>query len=133
MQEIHMPVSCTEATANPKPYFLQWAEGVHEGSTKAGFDPSVSKRLPELLHNAGFTNIQVQWQNWPVGPWPKGAKNKRMGQWWAEDMKRGPRSTGAMFTRLLGWTQEAFHGLIDKVEQEITEQKKHMWVEMWVL
>lgn len=130
LHEIHVPAGCTEASADPKPYFVEWSEGLRDGGLKTGLDFSAPKKLEGLLHEAGYINVTVQWQHWPVGTWAKGAKNKHIGRLWAEDMKHVSRNTAAMFTRVLGWSAEEFEVFAAKIANEINEGKKHMWVEM---
>lgn len=120
----------TAATADPEPYFVRWSEHMREGGALAGFDLSVPKNFSSLLADAGFVNVQIQWQNWPIGTWAKGAKNKHIGYWWGEDLKTVSRSAGAMFTRVLGWKQEDFDELAAQAVREIEEQRRHMWIEV---
>lgn len=130
LHEIHIPAGCTQETSNPKPYFVEWADYLCEAGVKVGLEFSAPKKLRGYLQDTGFTNINVKWQNWPVGPWAKGAKNKEIGHWWAEDMKDVTRNTGAMFTRVFGWKPEEYEVYAAKIANEITAQKKHVWVEM---
>lgn len=130
LHEIHVPAGCTEASADPKPYFVEWSELLRDGGLKTDLDFSAPKRLPGLLHETGYTNITVQWQHWPVGPWAKGAKNKHIGRLWAEDMKHVSRNTAAILTRVLLWSAEEFEVFAAKIANEIDDGKKHMWVEM---
>lgn len=130
MHEISPPAGCTAATADPKPFFVQWTDHFIEGGKHTGHDFVAPKRMHTLLQEAGFVDISVKWMNWPLGPWAKGAKNKRIGRWWAEDMKELTKGSGAMFTRVLGWTQEEFDVLAAEIAREIDGQKRHMWIEM---
>lgn len=128
--EIHCPIRCTEATGTPKPYFVQWSEGLLEGGAKVGLDFAAAQRLGPLLQAQGFVNINVKWQNFPVGVWAKGSKNKAIGKLWAQDMKEVSTNTAAMFTRVLGWKAEEFEVFATNIANEINEGKKHMWTEM---
>jgi hypothetical protein len=130
LHEIHTPCGCTEGTANPKPYFCDWAENLLAAGYQIGLDFSAPKKLRGYLHDAGFSNVNVKWQNWPIGQWAKGARNKEIGKWWAEDMKDVVRTTGAMFTRVLGWKPEEVEVYAANIANEIDGGKKHMWVEM---
>jgi hypothetical protein len=38
----------------------------------------------EQLQTAGFKNLYLQWVKWPIGPWPKGRKNKLLGELFAK-------------------------------------------------
>lgn len=86
--------------------------------------------MDALLQDAGFVDVTVRWMHWPVGTWAKGARNKEIGRWWAEDMRDVTKSTSAMFTRVLGWSQEEFDEYHLKIAEEIDRQEKHLWNEM---
>ena len=108
---------------------MQWSQNLVDAGKKVDFDFSAAKKFGKYLKEAGFEDITIKWQNWPVGPWAKGAKNKQIGRWWAEDMKDVTRNSSAMFTRVAGWTQTEFDVFVAKIAQEIDEGKRHMWVE----
>ena len=59
-----------------------------------------------------------------------GARNKQIGRWWAEDLKDVARNTMALFTRVLGWTQEEFDVFAVKISEEIDTGQRHTWTEM---
>lgn len=130
MHEVHCPAGCTEATSNPKPAFVRWSEHVIEAGIKAGLDFETPRKLRGWLSEAGYEDVAVKWMHWPLGTWAKGAKNKQIGRWWAEDMKDGTKNSSALFTRVLGWKQEDFDEFAAEIGKEINEGKKHLWLEM---
>lgn len=132
LHEISVPAGCTPATADPKPYFLQYCDYFIEAGKKTGHEFTAPHRLANMLQEAGFVDISVKWQNWPVGPWAKGKKNKQIGQWWAEDLKEVTGGSGALYTRVLGWSQEQFEVFAANIKKEIDGRKRHMWIAMSV-
>lgn len=130
MQEIHCPAGCTDATSIPTPDFIRWSEGMVEAGQHVGLDFAAPKKMDRLLQEAGFEDIKIQWQNWPVGTWAKGRRNKDIGHLWGEDLCEVTRSTSALFTRVLGWKQEEFGVFAAKCANEIRGHEKHMWIEM---
>jgi len=76
--------------------------------------------------------VSIFRQNWPIGPWAKGKKNKEIGYWFAEDVQDGVRNAEALFTRMLGWSSQEFAVAAANVNNEIKGRKKHMWFEMYV-
>lgn len=106
LHEIDVPAGCTQASASPTPFFVQWSQYLIEAGKRVGLEFSVAKGLQDRLQAAGFENIRIEWQHWPVGTWAKGSKNKQIGRWWAEDMKEVSRNSAALFTRVLGWKPE---------------------------
>ena len=101
-----------------------------EAGQKVSLDFSAATKLKDMLPHAGFTNINIKWQHWPVGPWAKGAKQKQIGAWCLEDMQDVVRNTGALFTRVLGWKKEEFDVYAAKTTEEMRSRRRHMWVEM---
>lgn len=132
LQEIHIPVHCTEATAEPIPYAVDWSMTLIEGGAKVGLDFSAPKKLETLLQIAGYQNIVLHWKNFSIGTWAKGTKNKQIGRWWAEDFKDVSRNAAAVFTRVLGWKLEEYEVLAANIANEVNEGKKHMWTEVSV-
>ncbi|KYG42893.1 hypothetical protein M433DRAFT_72859, partial [Acidomyces richmondensis BFW] len=132
LQEFSIVAQCTPDTAEPKPHMVKWAEQMNEAAAKAGLDLVAPGKFDRQLQEAGFTNITLKWQNWPIGPWAKGRKNKEIGRWFAEDVQDGVRNAEALFTRMLGWSSEEFAVAAANVNNEIKERKKHMWIEMYV-
>jgi len=130
LQEFSIVVHCTPDTAEPKPHMVKWAEQMNEAVGKAGLDPVAPSKFDRQLQEAGFTNIVLKWQNWPIGPWAKGKKNKEIGYWFAEDVQDGVRNAEALFTRMLGWSSQEFAVAAANVNNEIKGRKKHMWFEM---
>ena len=131
LHEIHCPTKYIDvAGGSPTPFFVQWSQYVVQAGAQVDLNFSAPEELESMLHRAGFTNVAVEWQKWPVGPWAKGARNKQIGQWWAEDMKGVSRSTAALFTRILGWTSDEFALFADKIKDEIDSGEKYMWVDM---
>ena len=64
LHEVMLPTQCTEDTSDPKPYFVQWGEGLVEAGAKAGFEFQAPVKLDKMLQNAGFTNITLNWKKW---------------------------------------------------------------------
>lgn len=127
---MHCPAGCTESTATPQPAFVRWSHDVIAAGEKVGLDFAAPKKLGALLADAGYEDISVKWMNWPLGTWAKGARNKQIGRWWAEDMKDVSRNASALFTRVLGWKPDEFEVFAAEIAREIDSGKRHMWIEM---
>ena len=68
-------------------------------------DLAASDNFAEMLQSAGFTDITVIHQDWPVGAWAKGRKNKDLGRMLAENFREGSANSIKMFTGVLGWVR----------------------------
>lgn len=77
--EFMLPACCTEATSTPTPHLIEWSRLLIEAAKKIGKDFSFPEKMASLLQDAGFVNVKIHWQHWPVGPWAKGKKEKDIG------------------------------------------------------
>lgn len=125
-----MPLRCLEPDQDKTRCTIRWSQGLIYGGHKVGLEFAISTKLDTLLHEAGFTNVENHWQDWPIGSWAKGDKNKAIGKLWAEDLQHVSRSTSAMFTRVLDWTEAGYSDFADQVSEEIRAGGQHMWGEM---
>ena len=131
LHEVGVPFRCTESTTgSTTPYFVQWSHYMIEAGTKMGYDYTALSKLDVMLQEAGFTNITIQWQNWPLTTWAKGSKNKEIGRLWGEDLCEGVKNMSALFTRVLGWQKDEFDVFAAKIAGEIRGKEKHLYTEM---
>jgi SAM-dependent methyltransferase len=88
LQDFVLPVDCTEATAaRGESSIVKMTTLLYEGGLKTGLDLRAPQKLAEMLEAAGFKNVHVRWDKWPMGPWAKGERAKQLGQWFLADMK----------------------------------------------
>jgi hypothetical protein len=72
------------------------------------------------MEEAGFINIHEQPGQWPIGPWPKGDREKLIGRLMVDNLISVIRpSATALFTQFLGWTPEQVDELVPKAEADI--------------
>jgi hypothetical protein len=59
------------------------------------------------MEEVGFEDVVEKRYQWPVGPWAKGDKMKKMGVYFVEDLKIAVEPICMkMFVKALGWTEE---------------------------
>jgi hypothetical protein len=92
-----------------------------------GWDLSAPLMWREYLEAAGFTDIHIQWYNWPVGPWAKYKKNKILGKLTFVDFFDLLSSVGPLFQKFLDYSSEETQILIAEVRKEMREQKLHFY------
>jgi hypothetical protein len=94
---------------------------VAESISRSGIDPLAVTKFSEYMREAGFINIKEQPIQWPVGPWPKGNREKLIGRIMIDNVSTVVRPSGtAMFTKFLDWTMEEVNEFMPKVEEDIT-------------
>jgi hypothetical protein len=84
-----------------------WADLLRESMTKMERPPPKLESMKKLLEKAGFEDVHALEAKEPVGPWPKDARQKRIGAMSLLNCETGLESYGmAAFTRVLGMEAE---------------------------
>lgn len=131
-QEYLVPFNCKNPGSDFQPGFVQWSEYLREGVAKMGYDLAATANFESMLKEAGFEDVTVKYQDWPVGTWAKGENNKRLGTMTAENFKDGIRNSVKMFNGLLKWSEEEFQVFAAKAANEIDSAEKHLWARVYV-
>ena len=92
-----------------------------------GWDLAAPLKWRHSLEAAGFTDIHIQWINWPVGPWAKGKKNKLIGKLTFMNFFDLLGSVGPLFRKFLDYTSDETETLIAQVRKEMRDQKLHFY------
>lgn len=89
----------------------------------------VAPTLADLLSETGFVDIKSSTLKCVVGAWPKDARKKEIGAWHASCIQTGAEAYGlALFTRVLGKTEEEAKKIINGVLNEVTNPRIHVYV-----
>ena len=96
-----------------------------------GRDTAAPAKWEEQLQAAGFKNIYLRWVNWPIGPWPKGQKNKLLGKLFARNTSEGLNTVAPVFSRSQTWDPERLKEFITEAEADMldTSTKHCLYVE----
>lgn len=80
------------------------------------------------MEAAGFQNVEVREFKLPIGPWPKDAKFKEVGQFQLAAMLEGIDGlTLALWTRFLGWDENEIMVFLAQVKSEFRRAKVHSY------
>lgn len=79
-QEYHLPWTSDDGSTAKCPKFEKWNQEIFRAAKKAGTKPDAILQLPELLEKQGFVDAKTASTKWPIGPWAKGAREKRVGE-----------------------------------------------------
>jgi hypothetical protein len=102
-----------------------------KAQTNDGMDPDPSPKLRAMMEEVGFVNIKEQPLQWPLGPWPKGKREKMVGRIMADSCKQACRPGAmALFTKRLGWTAEQVEEFMPVVEKDIANAKRLYYIQM---
>lgn len=81
MQEAWPPARTDEPPGAPEheSRVIEWTKLRLKAAAELGIDQGVVGRLPELLFEAGFVDVHVHDDKWPIGPWMEDEKMKEIG------------------------------------------------------
>lgn len=79
-QEYHLPWASDDGSIAKCPKFELWNQEMFRAAKKAGTKPDAILEVPELLEKRSFVNAKTASTKWPIGPWAKGARAKRIGE-----------------------------------------------------
>jgi SAM-dependent methyltransferase len=130
MQDLVSPMPrCDDGTSKPDSALMVWGESMRTASRRIGIDLYAADRFTNQMRNAGFVDIHVQTEIWPLGTWVKDEKLKERGRWAAENLIKGLEGFSmSFFTRVLGWSEERVRTLVEQATGEIKDRKKHTYM-----
>ena len=79
-QEYHAPFVSDDGTIARGAAFERWNGLLLEAAGKAGVRLDAIVGVPGVLAERGFVNVGRAATKWPVGPWAKGQREKRLGE-----------------------------------------------------
>lgn len=131
LQDVVFPIRCDDGSAPSDSAIAEWSRLFIQAGSKAGLKVDRALDFVTPLREAGFVGITGRRFKWPIGPWAKGKKNKRMGQWTLDNYLEGIQGGSlALFTRMLGWTKERVELFLMEVRKELHLQKSHFYFPM---
>ena len=127
LQDLCFPLGCQDSEASRSSKTLLFNNLCLDMAKQMGLDLQAPLKWHEQLLSAGFSEIHMQWYNWPVGPWAKHKKQKVLGKLAFVDFFEGLDSAGPLFQRFLNWSSEETQVRIAEVKNELKEQKIHLY------
>jgi ubiquinone/menaquinone biosynthesis C-methylase UbiE len=79
-QEYHLPWTSDDGSVAKCPKFEQWNQEIFRAAKKAGTTPDAILQVPDILEKRGFIKAKTASTKWPIGPWAKGIREKRVGE-----------------------------------------------------
>jgi hypothetical protein len=111
--------------------FEKWCDMMVEGARKLGRDLTQAPRYSGFMREVGFVDVVEKWMAWPIGPWAKGKRMRRLGAWAKEDVLTGLQGLSmAIFSRGLGMSAEEIEVFLVDVRKDIESRKMHCYIPM---
>ncbi|RDW64606.1 S-adenosyl-L-methionine-dependent methyltransferase-9 [Coleophoma cylindrospora] len=128
------PYQSDDGTYPDDSVLQRWTVLLNEALTKTGRDLGSAKQYKSQLEAAGFVNVVETKYVWPLNRWPKDLKLKELGMWEYENLTRGLGAVSmALFTRILGWTQDQVEALLEDVRKDLRNVKMHVYAPLYVV
>lgn len=117
---------CDDGTVKTDSPLKIWAENIMSATKKLGRSADAPKYYQENLHNAGWTDITVVPDLWPINRWPRDRRCKELGHWSLANIGGGLQGFSlALFTRQLGWTTEEVEVFLVDVRKDVNNPAIH--------
>lgn len=106
----------------PTSALRQWGELMVEAAEKGGRKITSAHHYEQQMRDAGYVDVKLVKNIWPVNSWPKNPLYKELGQWNMVNTLQGLHGLSmALFTRALGWSPvhnfQTFHSSYSRVPQ----------------
>jgi hypothetical protein len=132
VQETKFPIMSADGPdADKDSPLIKWGEYIAQAAANDGIDANPTGLFRGMLERLGFEDIREQPLQWPIGPWPKGEREKIVGRIMIDNVKQFYRpSAMALYTKRLGWTTEQVEAFLPSVESDLNDRSKHYYVQM---
>ncbi|KAF6826822.1 methyltransferase domain-containing protein [Colletotrichum musicola] len=105
LQDNVFPMKCDDGTMTDDFVPLRWHLLLIEASGKMGRPCTVPPLFEQMLTDAGFVDVEVRREKWPINGWAKDPRMRELGEWCQASALSGIEAVSlALFTRVLGWS-----------------------------
>lgn len=133
-QEWSAPFGCDDGSAPLDSPFMRWGSDGKGAAVKAGIDTGAANKLPGWFRHRGLEDVNNIKTKWPIGPWPKGKKEKRIGRLFLRDMLEALKASSlGLYTRVLGWSEEQLDEFLEEVKEDMVNPQRHCYMPMCVI
>lgn len=127
LQDPTFPMKCDDGTLDGTP-LNEWGERMIESMARIGRNLTDGQNWGQYMREAGFEDVTEHRIYVPVNPWARGKKNKLLGAISQQNLLEGVESMStAAFTRILGWTPEKLHELLEGVRANLQDKGVHAY------
>ncbi|KAI7368279.1 hypothetical protein KC354_g2778 [Hortaea werneckii] len=113
-QEYHFPFTSDDDTLKLCPALDLWNNNLASA---------------KILQEKGFANVNQAAKKWPLGPWAKGKKEKKVGELLERDLLGAIEGTSMrLYTKILGWSEEAVRKHAEEVHDDIRARRAHAYI-----
>ena len=129
--EIDLAPVCDDGSLPANSILQQWYKQLMQATEASGYPLAFQTNTRQLLHEAGFVEVQEAVINLPYNPWPKDLFMKDIGRWYSlgfcdalQALTMGP------FTNTMNVTADAVNEWVNRVHKEVCTRKIHAYNRM---
>lgn len=135
LQEFHLPFTCDDGSLPPESALAKFSVEQFQAIERTGImvgQQAMQNDLPRVMTDVGFTNLETAYSKWPIGPWAKGEKEKRIGALFLRDVEGNMENlTKRIMMGLLGYTEEQVTETLEAVMKDLRDRSIHIYMPMY--
>lgn len=132
--DVDFNVHCDDGTMPDDCPIVKWHEYMHQAAEKMGFPLDVVHSFPDLMLEAGYTDITRRVFKWPINTWPKDKRYKEIGWLACENFLWGCESMSlALLTRGLGWTADEVRVFMAGLRRAFADRRIHAYYNFYAI
>lgn len=125
------PFGCDDGTMTPDSALAKWTTLLLEASKKFNHSLDSATTYQEALMKAGYVDVQIVANPWPLNSWARDRRFKEIGHWVNQNMLQGAEAlTLALFTRALGWTPQEVEIFLVDIRRDLCDPRIHAFIPM---
>ncbi|KAI1914483.1 hypothetical protein LOZ53_001615 [Ophidiomyces ophidiicola] len=102
-----------------------WDNSTMEAFARLGFWTRVDPQFGTLLHDVGFTNIQMKRFSIPLGNWHENKRSQQLGELNAKQLTEVLEAASLAVLTRSGWTEQAVYAMCAGARNDAQNQKIH--------
>ena len=109
----------------------RWFVACEAAAAKFGRPLTVAKHMERFFSEAGFVDVRVRKEIWPLSAWPKDQTLKEIGKWALLGCMDTVYPFAIMLLKLEGWTEPEVRKLCDDAIEELSKKRQKFYGEAW--
>jgi len=102
---------------------------VSDAASSNGRPFQIASTIEERIKAAGFVDVTVRKEMWPLGPWPKDERMKEIGRLGRSGLRSAFHAfSSALLPRVLGWDEAQVQKLCQEATQELNDGSGQLYV-----
>ncbi|KAF2817315.1 S-adenosyl-L-methionine-dependent methyltransferase [Mytilinidion resinicola] len=134
LQEFEVTLKSDDDTLKLAPTFCEYIEHLHKASEMFKKPMNIAETHKQTMIDAGFEDVTDDIYKVPSSPWPKDPRMKEIGRYNLCSLLMAVEAYSlALFTRVLGWSNEATQVHLAGVRKDLKNRQVHSYCNLHVV